>query len=102
MTPFFIYFLNSVCDIHFYIWKLSKLVFMGPPFVFWSVKYLNFGGVNCEIRNLPRSIQETYTLKNQVLLFLSSWEPNLSDILVYFCLFQNAILDRAEARILKF
>ena len=33
---------------------------VGP---FWSAKYLNFGGENCEIRNLSRSIQETYTLR---------------------------------------
>ena len=78
----------------------------GPPFgPFWSAKYLNFGGESCEIRILSRSIQETYTLrkvKNQVLLFLSSSELNLSDFMVYFCLFQNAILHRAEAKVLKF
>ena len=104
---FFIYFLSSVCDIHFCIWKLlSKWIFMGSSFrPFWSAKYLNFGGVSCEIRNLPRSIQETYTLrkvKNQILLFLLSWEPNLSDLLVYFCLFQSVVLHRVEARVLKF
>ena len=64
------------CDIHFCIWELSKFIFVGPPFgLFWSPKYLNFGGESCEIRILSRSIQETYTLgkvKNQVLLFLSS------------------------------
>ena len=78
----------------------------GPPFCpFWSAKYLNFGGESCEIRILSRSIQETYTLrkvKNQVLLFLSSWEPNLSDLIVYFCLFQKAILHRVEAKVFKF
>ena len=50
---------------------------------FWSVKYLNFRGESCEIRILSRSLQETYTLrkvKNQVSLFLLSWEPNLSDL----------------------
>ena len=56
---------------------------MGSPFSpFWSVKHLNFEGESCEIRILSRLIQETYTLrkiKNQVLLFLSSWEqiPNV-------------------------
>ena len=66
------------CDIHFCIWELSKFIFVGPPFgLFWSPKYLNFGGESCEIRILSRSIQETYTLgkvKNQVLLFLSSYK----------------------------
>ena len=78
-----------------------KFIFMGFSFrPFWSSKYLNFGGVSCKIRILSRSIQETHTLrkvKSQVLLFLSSWEPNLFDLMVYFCLFQNAILQRVEA-----
>ena len=82
----------TVCDIHFCIWKLPKFIFMGSSFrPFWSAKYLNFGGVSCEIRILSRSIQETYTLrkvKNQVLLFLLSWEPNLPNVMIYFCLFQ--------------
>ena len=104
MTPFFSSFWAlTICDIHFCIWELSKFIFMGLSFhSFWSTKYLNFGGVSCEVRILSRSIQETYTLrkvKNQVLLFLSIWEPNLSNL---FCLFQNAILHRFEARILKF
>ena len=33
----------TFCNIHFYIWKWSKLIFMWSPFgLFWSVKYLNF------------------------------------------------------------
>ena len=101
------YFLSSVCDINFFIWKLSKLIFMGSSCfrTFWSPKYLNFEGLDCEIRILSCFIQETYTLRkvqNQFLLFISSWEPNLSDLMVYFCLFQNAILHRVEAKILKF
>ena len=103
---FFMCFLSSVCDIHFCIWKMPKFIFMGSCFcLFWSAKYLNFGGVSCEIRNLPHSVQETYTLRKvekQVLLYLSSWKPNLLDLLVYFCLFQNAILHRVDARVLKF
>ena len=54
----------------------QNLFSWGVPFgLFLSAKYLNFGGKSCEIRILPRSIQETYTLrkvKSQVLLFLSS------------------------------
>ena len=86
--------------------KLRKFIFVGTSFrLFQSAKYLNFGGVSCEIRNFPLLIQETYTLrkvKKQVLLFLSSWEPNLSDLMFYFYLFQNAILYRIEARVWNF
>ena len=40
---FFIYFLRSVCNIHFWIWKYSKFIFVWSSFgPFWSVKYLNF------------------------------------------------------------
>ena len=79
---------------------------MGSSFhPFWSAKYLNFGGATCEIRILSRSIQETYKLrklKKQVLLFIFSWEWNLSDLMIYLCLFQNAILHRVEAKGLEF
>ena len=61
---FFINFLSSICDIDFCIWKLPKFIFMGSSFrPFWSAKYLNFGGVSCEIRILSRLVQETYTLR---------------------------------------
>ena len=108
ITPFFssTFWAPTVCDIHFCIWKLPKFIFMGSSFrPFWSAKYLNFGGVSCEIRILSRLFPVAYTLrkvKNQVLLFLSSWEPNLSDLMVYFCLFQNAILYKVEDRVLTF
>ena len=69
-------------------WVLRKLIFAfencqnpfswGSPFgQFWSAKYLNVGSESCKITILPRSIQETYTLRkvnNQVSLFLLSWE----------------------------
>ena len=78
----------------------------GPPFIHSGLQNtLNFGSVSCVIRILSRLIQETCTLrkvKNQVLLFLLSWEPNLPDFIVYFCLFQNAILHRVEARFWNF
>ena len=33
----------TVCNIHFSIWKYSKIIFMWSPFgPFWSVKHLNF------------------------------------------------------------
>ena len=100
LTPFF----SSA------FWPLTKLIakinFHGSYFCpFWSAKYLNFGGVSFEISILSRSIQETYTLrkvKKQVLPFLSSWEPIFFDLMVYFCLFQNTILHRLEAKVLKF
>ena len=51
MTLFFIYFLNSVYDIQFCIWKTSKFVFMGSCFgPFWSAKYPNFDSGNMIIR----------------------------------------------------
>ena len=96
----------TVCDTRFCIWKLPKFIFMGSSFrPFWSAKYLNFGGVSCEIRIFSCSIQKTYTLtkvKKQVFFFFSSWEPNLSDLMVYFRLFQNAILHSIEAKVFKF
>ena len=59
---------------------LPKFIFMGSAFrSCWSAKYVNFGGIGCDIRILSRLIQEAYTLrtvKNQVLLFLLRWEPN--------------------------
>ena len=102
----FIFWALTISNFHFCILKLAKFIFIGSSFrPFWSAKYLNFGGVTCRIRILSCSIQDTYTLrkvKNQLLLFLSSWVPNLSDLMVYFCLFQNAISYRVEGRFLKF
>ena len=51
---------------------------------FWNWKFWD--------RIMSRSIQETHVLrnvKNQVLLFLSSWEPNLSDLMIYDLFGQN-------------
>ena len=36
MTPFFIYFFCSVCNIHFYNWKWSKFIFLWSPL--WSIQ----------------------------------------------------------------
>ena len=61
---------------------------LDPIGLFQSAKYLNFEGESCEIRTLSRCIQETYILKileKQVLLFLSSLESNLSDLMVWLC-----------------
>ena len=49
--------------------------FLSPFGLFWSVKYMNFGVKNGDIRILSRLIQKIYTLrkvKKQVLLFLSN------------------------------
>ena len=78
---FLIKFLSSLWYSFLYL-KILKIHFHGV------CKNLNFGGESCKIRILSRSIQETYTLrklKKQVLLFLLSWEPNLSDLMVYDC-----------------
>ena len=63
---------------------------MGSTFgSLWSAKYLEIDSESCEIRILSRSVPEIYTLrkvKNQVLLFLSSWEfQNFQgNLVVYF------------------
>ena len=108
MTPFFfIYFLSSNCLWYSFLYlKIAKIHFYGVLLSSILVRKIpEFGGVNCEIRILSRSIQKTYTLRKvkiQVLLFRSSWEPNLSNVMLYFCLFQSAILHRVKAKVLKF
>ena len=58
------YFLTSVCENSF-----SR----GAPFSpFWFAKYLSFGGESYGIRILSGSIQETFTLRNQICLILWS------------------------------
>ena len=78
----------KLCLIFIFVFEKCQNSFSwGPPFVpFWSAKYLNFGAESCEIKILSNLIQEISTLrkiKNQVLLFQSGWEPNLSDLMVY-------------------
>ena len=100
---FFIQFLSSNCLWYFCIRKLSKFSFMGPSFrPFRSAKYLNFGGVTCEIRILSRLFQVAYTLrkvKNQVLLFyrvenqicLISWST-FASYRMLFCIVLKLVL----------
>ena len=53
-----------ICDIHFYIWKMSKFTFMGSPFgPFCSVIYLNVVEESCEIRILSRLISIEFRTK---------------------------------------
>ena len=95
MTPFFHLLLELNLWHPFLYFKIVKIHFHGiplwpilvckiPEFWRWKLWDQKFG---------PGKIQETHTLrkvKNQVLLFLSSWEPNLSDLMVYEC--KNSML----------
>ena len=104
---FFIYFLSSNCLWYSILYlKIAKIIFHGVLLSsilvctipeFWSCKLWDQNFILFDWGNIH--IKES---KNQVLLFLSSWEPNLSDLIVYFCLFWNAILKRVEAKVLKF
>ena len=75
-----IYSLSSVCVIFNFVGENCQNSFSWSPTLvrpFWSAKKLNFKDESCDIRILSRSIQQTYTsrkVKNQVLLFLMSWE----------------------------
>ena len=93
---FFLIFCSSISRELLFRPLSSLFVFMGTPFgPFWSVKCLNFGGESCQIRIFSCSIQEIYILrkvKNQVLLFQSSREPNLSDLIyiyIYYIYFKG-------------
>ena len=88
MTPFsFIYFLSSNCLSYLFLYlKNVKFHFHGvPPFgPFWSARFLNFRELKAvRSKILPGSIQETYKLR-RTLLFQSSWEPKLSDLMIYW------------------
>ena len=64
----------------------------GPPLVHYGIRNTEFWNWKFWDRIMSRSIQETHALrnvKNQVLLFLSSWEPNLSDLMIYDLFGQN-------------
>ena len=82
ITPFFIYFSRSNCNIHFWIWKYSKLLSCGPPFgPFWSVKYLNFWPKATDLDRSPYFPESRHpevtknlyyvlpTCQNQILIF---------------------------------
>ena len=107
-TPFFhLPFVNSNCLWYSFLYlKIAKIHFHRVLLSSILVcKVLELGDVSCEIRILSRSVEETYTfrkVKIQVLLFISSWELNLSDLMVYICLFWNAIWHRIEVKVIKF
>ena len=72
MNPFFIYFFCSVCNIHFYIWKWSKFIFLWSPFgLFWSVKYLNF--------------EQKLPIGTALHIFLESRHPEVTKTHIMFC-----------------
>ena len=65
MTPFFIYFFCSYCNIYCYIWKWSRFIFLGPCFdLFWSVKYLNF--------------EQKLSIRTAHLIFLENRHPEVT------------------------
>ena len=73
----------KIVKIHLYRVPLWSIMVSEIP-EFWNWKFWD--------RIMSRSIQETHALrnvKNQVLLFLSSWEPNLSDLMIYDLFGQN-------------
>ena len=85
---FFIYFLSSNCLWYSFLYLIIvKTRFHGVPHLVHS-GLQNTWILELKLwdKNLSRSILETYTsrkVKNQSLLFLSSWELNLSDLMVY-------------------
>ena len=92
MTPFSpsTFWALTICDIHFCTWKMSKFVFMGSPLwsilvckipEFWRWKLWNQNLVPFDSGNIH--IKES---KEPGLHFQSSWEPNLSDLMVYMWL----------------
>ena len=85
----------KIAKIHFHGVLLSSTLVCKIP-EFWRCKLWDQNFVSLDSGNIH--IKEN---KNQILLFLSSWEPNFSDLMVYFCLFQNAILHMVEAKVLK-
>ena len=85
-----------VCYIYFCIWKLSKFIFIGSPL--WSIlvcKIPKFWRWKLWDQNFVQ-IQEIYTFRkveDHVLLFLSSWGPNLSDLVVYLSLYYRSVYE---------
>ena len=91
------YFLSSTCLLYFFcIWKLSKFIFIGSPL--WSIlvcKIPKFWRWKLWDQNFVQ-IQEIYTFRkveDHVLLFLSSWGPNLSDLVVYLSLYYRSVYE---------
>ena len=62
----------TVCNIHFYIWKWSKFIFLWGPFgLFWSAKYLNFE----QMPPIPTAHH----------IFLESRQSEVTKIHIIFC-----------------
>ena len=87
----------KIAKIHFHGVLLSSILICKIP-EFWRCKlgdqnFVSFDSGNIHIKD---------SKKEQFLLFLSSGEPNSFNVMVYFCSFQNAILHRVAAKVLKF
>ena len=85
---------NELCLWYSFLYlKIVKIHLYRVPF--WSImvsEITEFWNWKFWDRIMSRSIQETHALrnvKNQVLLFLSSWEPNLSDLMICVLFGQN-------------
>ena len=85
---------NEICLWYSFLYlKIAKIHLYRVPL--WSImvsEITEFWNWKFWDRIMSRSIQETHALrnvKNEVLLFLSSWEPNLSDLMIYVLFGQN-------------
>ena len=104
---FFIYFSSSNCLRHsFSFLKIAKNHFHGVLLLsilvckiselwrckLWDQNFVSFDSGNIHIKES----------KKPGYIFLSSWEPDLFDLMGYFCLVHNAILHRVEAKFSNF
>ena len=102
------YFLSSNCLWYSFVYLFENCqnsFLWGLPFVHsgpqntWILEVQAVRSEFCLVRFRNIHIKES---KKPRFTFSSSWEPNLSDVMVYVCLFQNAILHKVKARALKF
>ena len=80
MTPFFSSTFSdlTVCNIHFWIWKYSKFIFMWSPF--WSIL----------IYKIPQFLTESYWFRQLITLFLKVDILRLLKIYIIFCALAGA------------
>ena len=85
MTPFLL--LLFVCDIHFFIWKLSKFIFMGPSL--WSIlfckipEFLEVEAVNQNFVSLDSESIQIKESKKLGFTFSIEMRTNWSHLMVY-------------------
>ena len=103
--PHFLYLLFELClwylflhlktvKIHFHGVLLSSILVCTIPEFWrrcqlWDQNFVSFDSGNIHIKES----------KKLGFTFFLSWEPNMSGLMVNFCLFQNAISYRVEARV---